>query len=98
MLRQAQHTFHGFSRIVPAKNLCNLLRISAPSSLCRDFSDQSHELTIMNAIPFRRTPMYTTDQYEGVHAETVSITGANGESIKAYLAPPAAPRPRHAIV
>ncbi|MBM3126921.1 MAG: dienelactone hydrolase family protein [Chloroflexi bacterium] len=31
---------------------------------------------------------YTTDQYEGVHAETVAMTGANGDSINAYLAYP----------
>jgi carboxymethylenebutenolidase len=31
---------------------------------------------------------YTTDQYEGVHAETVTMTGANGDSINAYLAYP----------
>jgi carboxymethylenebutenolidase len=32
--------------------------------------------------------MYTTDMYEGVHAETISMTGANGDSINAYLARP----------
>jgi carboxymethylenebutenolidase len=32
--------------------------------------------------------MYTTDQYEGVHAETVMMKSANGESINAYLARP----------
>jgi carboxymethylenebutenolidase len=32
--------------------------------------------------------MYTTDMYEGVHAETVTMTGANGDSINAYLARP----------
>jgi len=32
--------------------------------------------------------MYTTDQYEGVHAETVNMTGANGETINAYMARP----------
>jgi len=32
--------------------------------------------------------MYTTDQYEGVHAETVNIKGANGDTINAYLARP----------
>lgn len=32
--------------------------------------------------------MYTTDQYEGVLAETVTMTGANGETINAYLARP----------
>jgi carboxymethylenebutenolidase len=34
--------------------------------------------------------MYTTDMYEGVHAETVTMTGANGDSINAYLARPLA--------
>ena len=32
--------------------------------------------------------MYTTDMYEGVHAETVTMAGANGDSINAYLARP----------
>jgi carboxymethylenebutenolidase len=32
--------------------------------------------------------MYTTDMYEGVLAETVSMTGANGNLINAYLARP----------
>ena len=32
--------------------------------------------------------MYTIDQYEGVHAETVSIKGANGDLINAYMARP----------
>jgi hypothetical protein len=32
--------------------------------------------------------MYTTDMYEGVHAETITMTGANGDSINAYLARP----------
>jgi carboxymethylenebutenolidase len=32
--------------------------------------------------------MYTTDMYEGVLAETVSMTGANGDLINAYLARP----------
>ena len=32
--------------------------------------------------------MYTTDMYEGVLAETVTMTGANGDSINAYLARP----------
>ena len=32
--------------------------------------------------------MYTTDMYEGVHAETITLTGANGDSINAYLACP----------
>jgi carboxymethylenebutenolidase len=32
--------------------------------------------------------MYTTDMYEGVYAETVTMTGANGDSINAYLARP----------
>jgi carboxymethylenebutenolidase len=32
--------------------------------------------------------MYTTDMYEGVHAETVTMKGANGDVINAYLARP----------
>jgi carboxymethylenebutenolidase len=32
--------------------------------------------------------MYTTDQYQGLTAETVSMTGANGDSINAYVARP----------
>src|SRR5512132_824713 len=32
--------------------------------------------------------MYTTDKYEGIIAETVSVTGANGDSINAYYARP----------
>src|SRR5512143_2382739 len=32
--------------------------------------------------------MYTTDKYEGVHAETVTMSGANGDPINAYLARP----------
>jgi carboxymethylenebutenolidase len=32
--------------------------------------------------------MYTTDMYEGVHAETVNMKGANGDVINAYLARP----------
>lgn len=37
--------------------------------------------------------MYTTDMYEGVLAETVAITGANGDLINAYLARPLGPGP-----
>jgi carboxymethylenebutenolidase len=32
--------------------------------------------------------MYTTDMYEGVYAETVTMASANGDSINAYLARP----------
>jgi carboxymethylenebutenolidase len=32
--------------------------------------------------------MYQTDMYEGVHAETVTMTGANGDAINAYFARP----------
>jgi carboxymethylenebutenolidase len=42
--------------------------------------------------------MYTTDQYEGVHAETVTMTGANGETINAYLARPLGKGPFPAMV
>ncbi len=37
--------------------------------------------------------MYTTDQYEGMIAETVIIPGAGGELINAYLARPLGPGP-----
>ena len=42
--------------------------------------------------------MYTTDMYEGVHAETVTMTGANGDQINAYLARPLGKGPFPAIV
>ena len=32
--------------------------------------------------------MYTTDMYEGVLAETITMTGANGDQINAYMARP----------
>lgn len=37
--------------------------------------------------------MYTTDQYEGMLAETISMPGANGELINAFLARPLGPGP-----
>ena len=37
--------------------------------------------------------MYETDQYEGMIAETVTITGANDDEIYAYLARPLGPGP-----
>ncbi|MBK9049652.1 MAG: dienelactone hydrolase family protein [Chloroflexi bacterium] len=37
--------------------------------------------------------MYTTDQYEGMIAETVALTGANGEVINGYYARPQGPGP-----
>jgi carboxymethylenebutenolidase len=37
--------------------------------------------------------MYTTDIYQGLLAETVSVTGANGNGINAYLARPLGPGP-----
>ncbi len=37
--------------------------------------------------------MYTTDQYEGMIAETITHTGANGEVINAYFARPLGPGP-----
>lgn len=42
--------------------------------------------------------MYTTDMYEGVHAETVTMKGANGDSINAYLARPLGKGPFPAMV
>ena len=35
--------------------------------------------------------MYTTDTYEGMLAETVSVTGHNGDSLNAYFARPLGP-------
>ena len=35
--------------------------------------------------------MYTTDMYEGMLAETVSVTGHNGDSLHAYFARPLGP-------
>ncbi|MEM7127998.1 MAG: dienelactone hydrolase family protein [Chloroflexota bacterium] len=37
--------------------------------------------------------MYTTEQYEGMIAETISVTGANSDSIYAYAARPTGPGP-----
>lgn len=42
--------------------------------------------------------MYTTDQYEGMIAETVSMQGANGDWINAYSARPLGPGPFPGIV
>jgi carboxymethylenebutenolidase len=42
--------------------------------------------------------MYTTDKYEGLIAETVSLTGANGGIINAYMARPLGPGPYPAMV
>jgi carboxymethylenebutenolidase len=42
--------------------------------------------------------MYTTDMYEGIFAETVTMSGANGDMINAYLARPLGPGPRPAMV
>ena len=42
--------------------------------------------------------MYTTDQYEGLIAETVSVTGANDDIINAYLARPLGSGPFPAMV
>jgi carboxymethylenebutenolidase len=42
--------------------------------------------------------MYTTDMYEGVLAETVTMTGANGDLINAYLARPLGKGPFPAMV
>src|SRR5215510_14631061 len=41
---------------------------------------------------------YTTDMHEGIHAETVTMTGANGDKINAYLAHPLGDGPFPAIV
>ena len=42
--------------------------------------------------------MYTTDMYEGMVAETVMITGHNGDLINAYYARPTGPGPYPAVV
>jgi carboxymethylenebutenolidase len=42
--------------------------------------------------------MYTTDMYEGMIAETVPITGANGDVINAYFARPLGPGPFPSVV
>jgi carboxymethylenebutenolidase len=42
--------------------------------------------------------MYQTDMYEGMIAETVTMPGANGELINAYLARPLGPGPFPAMV
>ena len=42
--------------------------------------------------------MYTTDMYEGLLAETVTMAGANGELINAYLARPLGKGPFPAMV
>ena len=42
--------------------------------------------------------MYTTDLYEGMLAETVSISGANGDALNAYFARPLGAGPVPAVV
>ena len=42
--------------------------------------------------------MYRTDMYEGLLAETIMMTGANGDGINAYLARPLGPGPFPAMV
>jgi carboxymethylenebutenolidase len=42
--------------------------------------------------------MYQTDMYEGLLAETVIVTGANGDQINAYMARPLGPGPFPAMV
>ena len=42
--------------------------------------------------------MYQTDMYEGMLAETVTMAGANGDRIHAYLARPLGPGPYPAVV
>lgn len=42
--------------------------------------------------------MRTTDQYEGMFAETVAVVGHNGDYINAYLARPAGPGPFPGVV
>ena len=42
--------------------------------------------------------MYTTDMYEGVLAETITMSGAKGDQINAYLARPLGKVPFPAMV
>ena len=42
--------------------------------------------------------MYTTDQYEGMIAETITISGTNGDAINTYFARPMGPGPFPAVV
>jgi carboxymethylenebutenolidase len=42
--------------------------------------------------------MYTTDMNEGLHAETITMKGANGDTINAYLARPLGDGPFPAMV
>ena len=42
--------------------------------------------------------MYRTDMYEGMLAETVSVTGHNGDPLLAYLARPLGPGPHPGVV
>ena len=42
--------------------------------------------------------MYQTDMYEGMIAETVTMPGANGDLINAYLARPFGPGPHPGMV
>ncbi len=42
--------------------------------------------------------MYQTDQYEGMIAETVAMTGFHGDTINAYIARPLGPGPFPAVV
>jgi carboxymethylenebutenolidase len=42
--------------------------------------------------------MYRTDMYEGLLAETITMTGANGDPINAYFARPLGPGPFPAMV
>lgn len=42
--------------------------------------------------------MYTTDQYEGMQAETIQIQGAGGDWINAFYARPLGPGPHPAMV
>ena len=42
--------------------------------------------------------MYTTEQYEGMIAETITIKGANGDEIHTYFARPQGPGPFPAVV
>ena len=41
--------------------------------------------------------MYTTEQYEGIIAETITINGTGGDAIHTYLARPMGPGPVPAV-
>jgi dienelactone hydrolase len=51
------------------------------------------QLNFFSIPPKKESQMYTTDQYEGMIAETITHPGANGDVINAYFARPLGPGP-----